>query len=289
MTLVVLSGLSALLGASILAIALLTYWLRKTRADINRLHAELTATKIAALKTLSVAPSPREDPEPVRRKRHLALYIGGAVAAFFASVGDRLRSLVRGRRAAVVVAATSVLVAGSAAAYYASTDQAAPRPLAEPGASLVFPGSGGSGTQDPESGAPGGHHTDATTGTSATGDDSDPSGAHLTLPGLAGVTGDGHQGGTGHGGQGASGNGGQDRPGTPGKPSTPTPTPPGETKPPPPMPRPTPPPVPPTPPAPSEPPHTTPPPSDDTDLCVLPSMINLCVGSVIGVPLIRGS
>ncbi|WP_405961183.1 hypothetical protein OG235_36565 [Streptomyces sp. NBC_00024] len=279
MTLVVLSGLSALLGASILAIALLTYWLRKTRADINRLHAELTATKIAALKTLSVTPSPREDPEPVRRKRHLALYIGGAVAAFFASVGDRLRSLVRGRRAAVVAAATSVLVAGSAAAYYASTDQAAPRPLAEPGASLMFPGGSGSGsgTQDPESGAPGGHHTDTTTDTSATGDDSDPSGAHLMLPGPAGVTGDGHRGGSGHG--------GQDRPGTPGKPSTPTPTPPGETKPPTPTPRPTPPPTPapPTPPAPSEPPHTTPSPSDDRDLCVLPGMINLCVGSVIGV------
>ncbi|WP_405893849.1 hypothetical protein OG272_16245 [Streptomyces sp. NBC_00104] len=283
MTLVVLSGLSALLGASILAIALLTYWLRKTRADINRLHAELTATKIAALKTLPVAPSPREDPEPVRRKRHLALYIGGAVAAFFASVGDRLRSLVRGRRAAVVVAATSVLVAGSTAAYYASTDQATPRPLAEPGTSLTFPGSSGSGTQYPESGAPGGHDSDATNGTSATKNDSDPSGTHLMLPRPVGVTGDGHQGGSGHGGQVDSGSGRQDRPGTPGEPSTPTPTPPGEAKPPTPTPRPTPPPAPSTPPAPSEPPHTTPPPSDDRDLCVLPGVIDLCVGSVIGV------
>ncbi|MCC9704401.1 hypothetical protein E4N62_03465 [Streptomyces sp. MNU76] len=78
---------------------------------MNRLHAELTATKIAAQTPLSLTPSPMKDPEPVRRRRHLALYIGGTVAAFFAGVGDRLRSFVRGRRAVLAVAATSVLVA----------------------------------------------------------------------------------------------------------------------------------------------------------------------------------
>lgn len=101
---------------------------------------------------------PTKDPEPVRRGRHLALCICGAVAAFFAGIGDRLRSFVRGRRAVLAVAATPVLVAGSAAAYCANTGQAAPRPLAEPGTLLTLPGTD-SNAQGPEPSTPAEHRT----------------------------------------------------------------------------------------------------------------------------------
>lgn len=208
---------------------------------------------------------PTKDPEPVRRGRHLALCICGAVAAFFAGIGDRLRSFVRGRRAVLAVAATPVLVAGSAAAYCANTGQAAPRPLAEPGTLLTLPGTD-SNAQGPEPSTPAEHRTRTSRPTQRPeGMTAPPSGAHLTLPGPADVTEDDHKDDSGHD--------GQDRPGTgtPGEPSAPAPTHPGGTKPPTPSP---------APPAPSEPPHTTPPLSDGREICTLPDLINLCASMV---------
>ncbi|MEU0061520.1 hypothetical protein [Streptomyces sp. NPDC006334] len=122
MVTVVLSGL---LGAAIFAIALLAYWVRRNRADINRLHAEVTATKIAALTQLSTVPAQEESPEPVRRKRHLALYIGGGVAAVFASLGERARSL--SRRSRIAVGTAVVVAAASTAAALLSTSDTAPQ------------------------------------------------------------------------------------------------------------------------------------------------------------------
>ncbi|WP_319020195.1 hypothetical protein [Streptomyces peucetius] len=59
--------------------------------------------------------SEEEDPEPIRPERHLALYMGGGIAAFLASLGGRGRHAVRKHRTATVTmtAAASVAVVGA--------------------------------------------------------------------------------------------------------------------------------------------------------------------------------
>ncbi|WP_406321737.1 hypothetical protein [Streptomyces sp. NBC_00519] len=107
---------------------------QKQQRIINDLSAEVTAQKIAALTRQPVAgsfPQRQDLPQepPARRKRHLALYIGGGVAAFLASVGERFRSLIRGRRsmAVTVAAGSAALVATTATALYMNTGgEAAP-------------------------------------------------------------------------------------------------------------------------------------------------------------------
>ncbi|MDX3067284.1 hypothetical protein PV518_34805 [Streptomyces sp. ND04-05B] len=143
MVIVVLSGL---LGASLLAIALLAYGWKKNRADINRLHAEVTATKIAALSQLAAGiPAGDEPPEPTRRRKHLALYIGGGVAAGLASAGDRIRDLWRRHRTATASVTAAAAVTGAALYLTASggSVQPSPRSAAPPASASA------SGTADP--------------------------------------------------------------------------------------------------------------------------------------------
>ncbi|MDQ0961941.1 hypothetical protein QFZ66_005819 [Streptomyces sp. B4I13] len=268
----VLVVLSALLGAAILAITLLTHGMKKMRADINRLHAELTATKIIALTQLTPAHEEEHPPKPVHRKRHLALYIGGGAVALLASVGDRLRTLAHQRRtAAVAVAATSVLVTGSAAAYYQCAGSAETPTYAAPNPWLTLPGDEsipqGSASDTPAAG----RHRDTTTRPAAS-----PSGIGIGHLGQTGVAEDDHQDRRGHGGQNRPGTG------TPGEPSAPAPAPPGETEPPAPSttpPGPTPAPTPtPMPTESSQPPATTPPRTTYEGLCILPAVLNICLG-----------
>lgn len=111
---VVVVLLAGVLGAAVLAIVLLSRGYQRNRQHITELRAEVTAQKIAAM----AKPGPRHaaaPPEPDRRKGHLALYIGGGIAAALASFGGRLRSAIRAHRA-VTVAVASVAAAGTAAA-----------------------------------------------------------------------------------------------------------------------------------------------------------------------------
>lgn len=266
--------LSALLGAALLAIALLIHWMRKTRAEITRLHTELVATKIAALTRLPLAPAHEENPEPTRRKRHLALYIGGAAVAFLASFGDRLRALARQRRTvAIAVAATSILAMGSAAAYYANTGGGATSASARPAPSATIPGTDDSDAPGPESGAPTEPHADTESGTAAPGKDDSLPDDHLAHPDQVGVTEELHQGDSGHSNQKHPGDD------TPGEPSTPASAPPTGAEPPAQSPTPAPPST--TEPEPSQSPTTTPPPSGGPGdgLCTgLPALLGLCDG-----------
>ncbi|MFC3346097.1 hypothetical protein ACFOOM_01295 [Streptomyces echinoruber] len=113
--------IAGVLGAAVLAIVLLHRSNRKHAEMINQLRAEITAAKIAALQQRTI-PAPAGDepePEPVRRRRHLALYIGGGVAAVLASLGDRLRPLWQRHRAATAAGtAVAVAAASTAAALY---------------------------------------------------------------------------------------------------------------------------------------------------------------------------
>ncbi|MGW4731752.1 hypothetical protein ACWEQC_21760 [Streptomyces shenzhenensis] len=147
MEIVVLSGL---LGAAILAIVLLAHGWRKNRADINRLHADLTATKIAALTQLTAAPAQEDVPEPSRRKGHLTLYIGGGVAALVTWLGERLRSLgLRGSIATAGGTAVVVAAASTVAALYFTSNDAASK---EPGTQLPATASNTPGTDNAANG-----------------------------------------------------------------------------------------------------------------------------------------
>ncbi|WP_406178117.1 hypothetical protein [Streptomyces canus] len=137
--------LAGVLGAAVLAIVLLYKSGQKQTARLTKLEADLAAEKIARITQQRIPLSPsvaaaEEEPQPARRKRHLALYLGGGVAAILASLG-RLRAIIRGRRATVVTAAaSSVLVATSAVAYYANAgSEAAPDPTS-PAPSATAPG-----------------------------------------------------------------------------------------------------------------------------------------------------
>jgi hypothetical protein len=116
--------LAGVLGAAVLAIVLLARSVRRLAEQTNQLRAEVTAQKIAALQQRAPAPAPvDEEPEPVRRKRHLALYIGGGVAAFLTSLGERLRAMVnQHRRAAAAGTVVVVAAASTAAALYLTND-----------------------------------------------------------------------------------------------------------------------------------------------------------------------
>ncbi|MBC9729887.1 hypothetical protein [Streptomyces sp. TRM68367] len=116
------------LGAALLALAVMYRMVRRNTGVIAQLRAEVNALKIAALTAHTFpADPPEEQPEPARRKRHLALYIGGGVAAIFTTLGTRLRTIARRRRAATVTAAAgSVLVASTAAALYVTGSEGAP-------------------------------------------------------------------------------------------------------------------------------------------------------------------
>ncbi|WP_329307003.1 hypothetical protein OG322_26130 [Streptomyces sp. NBC_01260] len=139
--------LSGVLGAVVLAGALLHKAHQRDRARITQLSAELAAQKIAAL-TFGGPPTllPQEEPEPVRRKKHLGLYIGGGVAAFLASTGEQIRHAWHGHRTAttatVTVAAASVAAVGA----FALTSSDGQPPAA------VVPSSSGLGKPDPEAG-----------------------------------------------------------------------------------------------------------------------------------------
>ncbi|MER7835266.1 hypothetical protein ABTY98_04985 [Streptomyces sp. NPDC096040] len=121
--------LAGVLGAAVLAIVLLHRAQQKHAALITELRAEVTAQKIAALTQQPMATVPEEDEalEPVRRKRHLALYIGSGVAAVLSSLGERLRSLWQRHRAATATGtAVVVATAGTAAALYLTSTESAP-------------------------------------------------------------------------------------------------------------------------------------------------------------------
>ncbi|MFE6551641.1 hypothetical protein ACFVHS_25020 [Streptomyces sp. NPDC057746] len=116
--------LAGVLGAAVLAIVLLQRTSKKHAQLLAELKAEATAAKIARLAQQQApisVPELDEDEaaEPVRRKRHLALYIGGGVAAVLASLGKRLKSAPRAVAAATAV---SVAVATTAAAFYIKHD-----------------------------------------------------------------------------------------------------------------------------------------------------------------------
>lgn len=122
------------LGAVLLAVALLHREGKKNRAEIAKLHAEVTAAKIAALTSSGVppasdtsGPSPlaavadpdderpggeQPDDQPVRRRRHLSLYVGGGIAAFLLPF---LESARRGHRTAALTATAAVATVGGSA------------------------------------------------------------------------------------------------------------------------------------------------------------------------------
>lgn len=286
MTEVVLAGV---LGAAVLAIVLLHKNSQKQADRLAKVEAELVAEKIARLTQQPVAPAPPvedEPPEPARRKRHLALYIGGGVAAIVTSLGNRFRSLTRQRRAATVtVAASSVLVATSAFAYYANAGSDARPDSTAPVPSATAPDFGDSDAQAPER--------------SKSDDDADDKSGTTTPWGTTGAsdapvplldetdTADGqrrvgdHPGG---GDPGARADQKHDGDSTPGEPTTPTPTPAG-TEPPAQNPAPEPPST--AEPEPSQPPATEPPANGDPDdgddqgddgLCIgVPPILELCL------------
>ncbi|MFG2404181.1 hypothetical protein ACGFR8_07555 [Streptomyces brevispora] len=107
---------AGVLGAVVLAVVLLHQGQKRNRQIITQLNAELAAQKIAALTQRGPTPLPAQEPEPARRKRHLALHIGGGLAAFLASLGSRASNAWTNHRAATVTvttAAASVAVAGA--------------------------------------------------------------------------------------------------------------------------------------------------------------------------------
>ncbi|MEH0579012.1 MULTISPECIES: hypothetical protein [Streptomyces] len=270
--------LAGVLGAAVLAIVLLYKNGQSQTARLTKLEAELVAERIARI-TQQPVPLPvlteDEDPEPVRRKRHLALYIGGGVAAFISSLGPRLHALVRGRRAAAVtVAASSVLVATTAFGHYANTgSDAAP---GSPGHAPVAtnPAFSDGDDQAPVPGATdeaGADKNGTTQREGATG-----SGAAPELLGQSGITGDEHTGASRPEAGSQGGHNDQERPGNDAS-GTPTPTAPAETQPP--VERPTPPST--AEPEPSQPPATEPPADDkpgDDGLCIgVPPIVELCL------------
>lgn len=131
--------LAGILGAAVLAITLLYQKQQKQAKQLDQLHAEVTAQKIAALQQLTPAAlaPPKAPPEPAHRKRHLALYIGGGVAAVLASFGKRIRSLIPRRTRGVTAAVTTltITVASTAAAFYLTSGSGDSAP--SPGSSLT--------------------------------------------------------------------------------------------------------------------------------------------------------
>ncbi|MEU1180564.1 hypothetical protein ABZ464_23480 [Streptomyces sp. NPDC005820] len=270
--------LAGVLGAAVLAIVLLHKNSQRQADRLAKVEAELAAEKIARItqQPLPLALPVDDGPEPVRRKRHLALYMGGAVAAFLASLGSRLRDLVRGRRAvAATVAASSVLVATSAFAYYKNTgsdetpDSGGQAPVA------TAPDLGDSDTQTPEPGATGEDNKDENGTTQR--ESTTSFGAGTAPLGQSGTTGDEHPGASqrddgdqeAHSDQERPGRGASDAPATPAPAATQQPA---QSPAPPPT----------ADPEPSQPPATEPPADDDKPgddgLCIgVPPLLELCL------------
>ncbi|MFJ8143285.1 hypothetical protein [Streptomyces sp. NPDC096013] len=116
MTHVLLSGV---LGAAVLALVLMHKSQQKLASRLAKIEAELAAEKIARLTQQLVPPAlPAEEvpAEPARRKRHLALYIGGGVAAIVSSLGARLRSVWKRSPALATTGTIAVVAVASTAA-----------------------------------------------------------------------------------------------------------------------------------------------------------------------------
>ena len=149
MTDLVLATMAGLLGASTLAIILLYRGWKSNRKLITDLKAQVAVQQITALTggaPVSTTPE-TDDQEPARRKGHLALYIGGGVAAAFWTIGDRIRSAWRRHRALTVTAATVATVSTVAAIYLAPTGDSSPTSEDSPGIAAVpdySPGRAGS-------------------------------------------------------------------------------------------------------------------------------------------------
>ncbi|MGW2104901.1 hypothetical protein ACWCPX_46150 [Streptomyces olivaceoviridis] len=120
--------LAAVLGCAVLGIVVVYRGHRRNAAKIAQLQAEVTAAKILALQQAAqqtAAPGPDEadetcladEPEPVRRKRHLSLYLGGLAAAF-TWLGSRLRNTWRHHHVATASAVVVATAATAAAAYH---------------------------------------------------------------------------------------------------------------------------------------------------------------------------
>ncbi|MFE3033096.1 hypothetical protein ACFXKY_15800 [Streptomyces canus] len=112
--------LSGVLGAAVLAVVLIYRSQQRLAARLAKIEAEVAADKIARLTQQLVPPAlpaEEEEPaEPARRKRHLALYLGGGVAAILVSFGERLRSSWRRSPAFTATGTVAVVAVASTAA-----------------------------------------------------------------------------------------------------------------------------------------------------------------------------
>lgn len=131
----VLVVMAGLLGAASLAIFLLYRGWKSNRAQITELKAQVATQQIAALTGVNKPPLPTGEPpapEPARRRRHLALYIGGGVAAVYTTCRDSVRNLLRTRPVLTTAAVATVATVGTAAALILvpgdSADTDAPAP-----------------------------------------------------------------------------------------------------------------------------------------------------------------
>ncbi|MFI1954847.1 hypothetical protein ACH437_23865 [Streptomyces xinghaiensis] len=124
MTDLVLALMALLLGAVSLAIVLLYRGWKAHRDQITELRAQIATQRIAAItngahhaaRDVKTAPAtePAPESEPARRKGHLALYLGGGVAAVYLACRDALKNLIRRRPVLTTVA--TVATVGTAAA-----------------------------------------------------------------------------------------------------------------------------------------------------------------------------
>ncbi|MBT3164045.1 hypothetical protein HTV80_13085 [Streptomyces sp. Vc74B-19] len=154
--------LAAALGVAVAGIVLIYRGHRRNRDEINRLRAEVTAAKIAATLQQAAAPPAAEEPappqEPVRRKRHLMLYLGGLVV-LVSWLGERVRNVWKNHRTATTAVALAATAATAAAAGYqvsaggGSGPQAAPKPPAAVATQEARPG--GVGDEPAPSSTPG--------------------------------------------------------------------------------------------------------------------------------------
>ncbi len=128
MTDLVLAFMAMCLGAALLAIVLLYKGYKKNRDQITELRAQLAAQQIAAL-TGGVSVSHDDDDDdddgghgPIRRKRHLSLFMGSGAVAAVTALADRIRNAVRSHRAFTITATTTVATAVGAAALYITSN-----------------------------------------------------------------------------------------------------------------------------------------------------------------------
>ncbi|AIV35546.1 hypothetical protein [Streptomyces sp. CCM_MD2014] len=115
----VLVFMAVLLGAASLAIVLLYRGWKTNRALITDLKAQVAAQQIAALTGGVSARAPGdEEPaaEPVRRRRHLTLYLGGGVAVVYTTCRDSIRNFIRTRPAITAATVATVASVSTAAA-----------------------------------------------------------------------------------------------------------------------------------------------------------------------------